>query len=55
MDFDYNDTTNALIARIEAFMDAHVYPNGAGLLRTSMDDPANRWSGMARDGKALKG
>jgi acyl-CoA dehydrogenase len=26
MDFDYSDRTRELIARIEAFMDAHVYP-----------------------------
>jgi acyl-CoA dehydrogenase len=50
MDFDYNDTTNALIARIEAFMDAHVYPSERAY-SDWMDDPANLWSqwpGMER-------
>ena len=43
MDFDYNDTTNALLARIEAFMDAHVYPSERAY-SDWMDDPANLWS-----------
>ena len=50
MDFDYNDTTNALLARIEAFMDAHVYPSERAY-SDWMDDPANLWSqwpGMER-------
>ena len=50
MDFDYNDTPNALLARIEAFMDAHVYPSERAY-SDWMDDPANLWSqwpGMER-------
>lgn len=50
MDFDYNETTNALLARIEAFMDAHVYPSERAY-SDWMDDPANLWSqwpGMER-------
>ena len=43
MDFDYNDTTNALLTRIEAFMDAHVYPSERSY-SAWMDDPANLWS-----------
>ena len=43
MDFDYNDTTNALLARIEAFMDAHVYP-AERAYSDWMDDRANLWS-----------
>jgi acyl-CoA dehydrogenase len=43
MDFDYNDTTNALLARIEAFMDAHVYPAESAYAEW-MDDPANLWT-----------
>lgn len=43
MDFDYNDTTTALLARIEAFMDAHVYPAESAYAEW-MDDPANLWT-----------
>jgi len=43
MDFDYNDTTNALLTRIEAFMDAHVYPAESAYSEW-MDDPANLWT-----------
>lgn len=43
MDFDYNDTTNALLARVEAFMDAHVYPSESAYTDW-MDDPANLWT-----------
>ena len=43
MDFDYNETTNGLITRIEAFMDAHVYPSERAY-SDWMDDPANLWS-----------
>ena len=29
MIFEHNDRTKELIARVEAFMDAHIYPNEA--------------------------
>lgn len=43
MDFDYNDTTNGLLVRVEAFMDAHVYPAESAYTEW-MDDPANLWT-----------
>ncbi len=42
MDFDYSDKMRGLIARVEAFMDAHVYP-AEQAYRDWMDDPANLW------------
>lgn len=42
MDFEYNEKTKALLARIEAFMDEHVYPNEK--IRSAwVSDPANQW------------
>jgi acyl-CoA dehydrogenase len=43
MDFDYSATTTSLIARIDAFMGAHVYP-AEQAYTDWMDDPANLWS-----------
>lgn len=42
MDFEYSDKVKALIARVEAFMDAHIYPNEKA--RSAwVSDPANLW------------
>jgi len=43
MDFDYSNTTRSLIARIEAFMDAHIYP-AERAYADWMDDRANLWT-----------
>lgn len=43
MNFDYSDKTKALIAKMEAFMDKHVYPNEATYNQQMQDFGANRW------------
>jgi acyl-CoA dehydrogenase len=43
MDFDYNETTRSLVARIEAFMDGHIYP-AERAYDEWMADPANLWT-----------
>lgn len=43
MDFDYNQTTLSLSAKVEAFMDAHVYPAERSYTEW-MDDPTKLWS-----------
>ena len=42
MDFEYSDKVKALRARLEAFMDAHVYPSERER-HDWQNDPVNRW------------
>jgi acyl-CoA dehydrogenase len=42
MDFDYSDKVKALAARLQGFMDAHVYPIETAR-REWLEDPANAW------------
>lgn len=42
MDFDHSSKVRVLIERLEAFMDAHVYPIEASVEEWNAD-PANRW------------
>lgn len=42
MNFDHSDKVKALLARLEAFMDAHVYPNEADYYHW-VHDPAHLW------------
>lgn len=43
MIFEHNDRTKELIARIEAFMDAHIYPNEATYAQQMESFGDNRW------------
>ncbi len=43
MIFEYNDKTKELIARVEAFMDKHVYPNEATYQEQMDSFGENRW------------
>ena len=43
MIFEYNDKTKELIARVEAFMDEHVYPNEITYHEQMESFGANRW------------
>lgn len=42
MNFEYSDKVKALIAEVEAFMDAHIYPNEKAY-HDFVHDPANLW------------
>ncbi len=42
MDFDYSQKTKDLLARLNGFMDAHVYPN-EHLYQQQLDAAADRW------------
>lgn len=42
MNFEFSDKVKALIARVEAFMDEHVYPNEKAY-HDFVHDPANLW------------
>ena len=42
MDFSYNQKTQDLLARLNAFMDEHIYPNEAALYQQHADLP-DRW------------
>ncbi len=42
MNFEHSDKVKALIARVEAFMDEHIYPNEAAY-HDFVHDPANLW------------
>ncbi|MDO9336950.1 MAG: acyl-CoA dehydrogenase family protein [Caulobacter sp.] len=42
MDFDFSDKVKDLIARVESFMDEHVYPNETAYY-DFVHDPANLW------------
>ncbi|HQP20170.1 MAG TPA: acyl-CoA dehydrogenase family protein, partial [Phenylobacterium sp.] len=42
MQFEYTDKVKALIAKLEAFMDAHIYPN-EDAYHHFVHDPANLW------------
>ena len=53
MNFEHSDKVKALIAKLEGFMDEHVYPN-EDAYHAFVEDPANlweEWPGM----EALKG
>ena len=43
MIFEHNERTKELIARVEAFMDAHIYPNEATYAQQMEDFGENRW------------
>ena len=42
MQFEYSDKVNALLAKLEAFMDEHIYPNEQAYT-DFVHDPANLW------------
>jgi alkylation response protein AidB-like acyl-CoA dehydrogenase len=42
MDFEYSQKTKELLARLQSFMDTHIYPNEAALYRQH-DEMPNRW------------
>ena len=46
MNFDYSEKTKDLIARLEAFMDEHIYPNEKQYLadvEAASTNPETRW------------
>ena len=42
MNFEYSDKVKSLMARVQAFMDEHVYPNEAAL-HEQLDEGSSRW------------
>jgi alkylation response protein AidB-like acyl-CoA dehydrogenase len=42
VDFEYTRTTKDLLARLQAFIDEHIYPNEAAFYRQH-DEMPNRW------------
>ena len=42
MNFEHSDKVKALIAKLEGFMDEHIYPNEAAH-HDFVSDPANLW------------